>query len=179
MRVCTPQFYHQGYTLRKKGYRNSTPGVLLLQIAPFFQRGAFFFKEYIPSRQNPNTPLSMGCQNNTLRSAMESPLSSSCLNQIDHLMTCHPMSLCWSIPFFLSVCHDMSWQIMNWLPLIQRGWFRTVYSYSVTIHLMLSAKCHLYVWRVCTFEMLRSDSAWHLTSNSQHNFRQGSSIWSM
>ncbi len=27
---------------QKKGYRNSTPGVLLLQIAPFFQRGAFF-----------------------------------------------------------------------------------------------------------------------------------------
>ncbi len=27
---------------QKKGYRNSTPEVLLLQIAPFFQRGAFF-----------------------------------------------------------------------------------------------------------------------------------------
>ncbi len=28
--------------LRKKGYRSSAPGVLLLQIAPFFPKGCFF-----------------------------------------------------------------------------------------------------------------------------------------
>ncbi len=33
---------------RKKGYRNSVPGVLLLQIAPFFQRGALFHKPSVP-----------------------------------------------------------------------------------------------------------------------------------
>ncbi len=30
-------------TLRKKGYQNSTPGVLLLKIVPFFKRGTLFF----------------------------------------------------------------------------------------------------------------------------------------
>ncbi len=34
-------------SLRKNGYRNSAPVVLLLQIAPFCQRGAFFLHNHV------------------------------------------------------------------------------------------------------------------------------------
>ena len=50
---------------QKKGYRKSTPGVLLLQTTPFFSEGCFFQ----PFLCENSTPLPMGCQNSTPRSA--------------------------------------------------------------------------------------------------------------
>ena len=44
----------QIYTLRKKGDQNSAPGVLLLQIALFFQRGAFFLNNHVCQKKTPH-----------------------------------------------------------------------------------------------------------------------------
>ncbi len=89
---------------QKKGYRNSTPGVLLLQIAPFFSEGAFF-----PVCQKKSTPMhrsfvwkqSEGYQNST-----KTPL------RVPHYG--QPISSprgAVSAPFFLSA--ESNWVIMD------------------------------------------------------------------
>ncbi len=54
---------------QKKGYRNSTPGLLLLQTAPFFQRGAKTVLLGAPNYGQPNS---------TPRGAVSAPFFSEC-----------------------------------------------------------------------------------------------------
>ncbi len=82
-------FYITAFLHAKKGYRNSAPGVLLLQITPFFQ--PFF--------------VSMGCQNNTRGGAKEFRSPLACLKCPYILTDSHiaPLRVLFWHPFFLSV----------------------------------------------------------------------------